>query len=971
MAGRYGFELVSEREIDEINSIVRLYAHKKTGARVLSLLNDDENKVFGITFRTPPHDSTGLPHIMEHSVLCGSRKYPVKEPFVELLKGSLNTFLNAFTMPDRTSYPVASLNEKDFYNLVDVYLDAVFFPLIPPETLQQEGWHYELEGPEAPLTYKGVVFNEMKGVYSSPDSLLQKYSLQALYPDTFYSNDYGGDPQHIPDLTYAQFRQFHDTYYHPSNAYIFFSGDDPEEKRLQLLSSYLDEFERQEIPVEIPPQPRFDAPRREVYAYDAGSDQENDKNYLVINWMLPEVDDLELMLGLGILSHVLLGSPASPLRKALIESELGEDLVGGGMDDSLKPVSFSTGLKGVSAENLDRVETLILETLQNLVGERIDPQTVEASLNTIEFSLRENNTGSFPRGLVILMRAIRDWIYLDDPYSPLAFEIPLGNIKARIQAGEKYFEQLIRTYLLDNSHRVTVVLKPDAGLGEKRAAEEQDRLEKVRAKMNDADLSAVMRQAAALRLRQETPDSPDALATIPRLHLSELEKTVRTIPTVESMVHDARVLVHDLFTNDILYLDLAFDLHALPQRLIPYLPLFGRALKEIGTEKEDYIRLSQRIGRLTGGIFAGNLLSSTINAGAEAAWFTLRGKATLAHVQDLLDLLEDLLLMVRLDNRSRFKQMALEAKARREASLIPAGHQVVNRRVRAAFNVADSLTEQVSGVQNLNFLRELVERVETDWKGVLADLEEIRQRLINRRGMIVNATLDAEAWKVIQPQVTAFVERLPGFVSEIQAWQKDELPENEGLVIPAQVNYVGKGANLFELGFELDGSLLVINKYLQTTWLWEKVRVQGGAYGGFSVFDQLSGVFTYISYRDPNLTRTLENYDHTAEFLRQVDMNADELTKSIIGVISDLDSYQLPDAKGYTAMVRQLVGIDDRQRQKLRDQVLGTTAEDFRRTADLLDQVAATGRVVVLGSEKAIEEANQQQPGWLAIQKVL
>ncbi|MFN2195706.1 MAG: peptidase M16, partial [Anaerolineales bacterium] len=518
---------------------------------------------------------------------------------------------------------------------------------------------------------------------------------------------------------------------------------------------------------------------------------------------------------------------------------------------------------------------------------------------------------------------------------------------------------------------VTVVLEPDAELGDRRTAEEHARLEAARAHFDEGTLQKILEQTAALRLRQETPDSPAALATIPRLQLSDIEKSVRTIPLDVSTVQEAQLLHHDLFTNDILYLDLAFDLHPLPQRLIPYLSLFGRALREIGTEQEDYIRLAQRIGRLTGGFSTGNLLSSTLDAKREAARFTLRGKATLEHVQDLLDLLGDLLLTVQFDNQARFKQMVLEAKARREASLIPAGHQVVNRRLRAAFNVADALSEQISGIDNLIFLRELVERIDRDWNGVLADLEEIRRRLIHRSGLVANVTLAADAWRLVQPQVAAFLGRLPDLPAEVHTWQRDTLPENEGLVIPAQVNYVGKGANLFDLGYELHGSMLVVNKYLQTTWLWEKVRVQGGAYGAFGVFDQLSGVYTYISYRDPNLSQTLDIYDRTAQFLRQVEIHADELTKSIIGVISDLDSYQLPDAKGYTSMVRYLVGMDDTRRQRLRDQILATTADDFRRVADILAQVAVSGRVVVLGSEKALQTANQEQPGWLTIQRVL
>jgi Zn-dependent M16 (insulinase) family peptidase len=971
MHNAFGFELLEEREIDEVNATARLYVHRRTGARLLSMSNEDENKVFGITFVTPPEDSTGLPHIMEHSVLCGSRKYPLKEPFVELLKGSLNTFLNAFTMPDRTSYPVASVNEKDFYNLVDVYLDAVFFPLISKETLQQEGWHFELEDVNQELTYKGVVFNEMKGAYSSPENLLYKYRQTALFPDTIYAQDSGGNPEHIPDLTYTQFVAFHRKYYHPSNAYIYFYGNDPENRRLELLAEYLDEFSRQDVPQEIETQASFDQPRRVVYGYDTDGDDEKDKHYVTVNWMLPPVEDQETRLGLDILSHVLLGSPASPLRKALTESGLGEDITGAGNDDSMLMINFSAGMKGVRRENIDPVEQLVLDTLAESVRDGFDPDTVAASLNTVEFSLRENNTGSYPRGLIVFMRAIRDWIFAEDPFSPLSFEVPLAGIKARLEADQPYFEELVQQYLLDNLHRVTVILEPDPDVGRLREEQEKQRLAAIQSELNTHDLQEIILEAKALKRRQETPDTPEALATIPRLGIEDLEKEVRTIPSESSDLDGAWLMYHDLFTNEILYLDLAFNLQAVPQHLLGYIPLFGRALVEIGTEKEDYVQLAQRIGRSTGGIWQSRLVSATHGSEALAAWFMLRGKATLPNVPELLAILTDLLTKVKLDNQTRFLQMALEARARKEAALIPGGHTVVNRRLRAGLTLADYLNEEMSGLENLDFLRQLITRIEKDWPGVLQDLESVRNHLINRQGMLINATLEADSWQQLVPAIHAFYDQLPVGDFQEQTWLAKTLPENEGLVIPAAVNYVGKGANLYDLGYRMNGSIYVVNKYLQTTWLWDRIRVQGGAYGGFSSFDQYSGVFTYLSYRDPNLLATLENYDGTASFLRQLNLNEDELAKIIIGVIGDIDAYQLPDAKGYTAMARSMLGITDQDRQRIRDQVLGTTQQDFLAFADVLEEIQRDSRVVVMGSEQAIRDANQNQPDWLTVTRVL
>lgn len=973
----HGFEQIDARVIPELNIHARRFRHLKTGAELLSLENQDENKVFGITFRTPPTDSTGIAHIMEHAVLCGSSKYPVKEPFVELIKGSLKTFVNAFTYPDKTCYPVASQNLQDFYNLIDVYIDAVFYPLIPPGTLQQEGWHYELDSPDGPLTYKGVVFNEMKGAYSNPDDVLADRARMSLFPGHPYGVDSGGDPRHIPDLTYTAFKAFHEAYYHPSNARIFFYGDDDPDQRLKRMDAYLGQFERREIDSSIPLQPLFSEPEKVVATYDPGEDPENARGRLVINWLLTESADPETMLGLSILTHILLGSPASPLRKALIDSGLGEDLAGVGLDDELRQAFFSTGLTGMAVKDDhtlaagEQVEKLILETLQNLAVNGIDPQQVAASMNTVEFRSRECNFGQWPRGLIAMLRALTTWLYDGDPLAPLAFERPLNAIKARLANGERYFEDLIERFFLNNPHRTTVVLQPEPGLSLRWEEGERQRLDQARARMTADDLQRIIEDSRRLKLLQQTPDSPEALATIPSLKREDLDKEVKVIPLEELELAGCKVMVHDLFTNGITYVDLGLDLHTLPQELLPYVSLFGRALVEIGTESEDYVRLLQRIDRTTGGIYPSTFTSQVRNTSRGETWLFLRGKATVERTPDLLTILSDLLLTVKLDNRERFRQMVLEEKANLEAGLVPAGHRVVNSRLRAHFNEADWAEEQMNGIDQLFFVRELAKAVDSDWPGVLAKLVQMRDILVNRVAMLCNVTVDADAWTHVQPQVEAFLAALPRVDVRRVEWRRPGLPAGEGLTIPAQVNYVAKGADLYQLGYQLHGSVNVITKYLGATWLWERVRVQGGAYGGFCLFNHRSGVLTYLSYRDPNLLGTLENYDATSRFLQELDLSPEELTRSIIGAIGEMDMYQLPDAKGYTSMARRLSGDTDADRQVWRDQTLGATAEDFRHFGGMLEKLNKHGDVVVLGSADSIGKANQEQREFLDVKKVL
>lgn len=968
---RRDFELLRDEEIPELNTRAMLYRHC-TGCEIVSLINQDENKVFGINFRTPPADSTGIAHILEHSVLCGSRKYPVKEPFVELIKGSLNTFLNAFTYPDKTCYPVASTNLQDFYNLIDVYLDAVFYPRLTPEVLQQEGWHYELEDAGDPLRYKGVVFNEMKGAYSDPERILAERTQQSIFPDTTYGVDSGGDPRHIPGLSFAQFKRFHEEFYHPSNARIYFYGDDDPQQRLALLHDYLSDYEARSVDSTIGVQPRFAAPKRQQFPYSVDPDAaEKPKCFVVLTWLLQAALDADERRALQVLEHALLGTPGSPLRKALIDSGLGEDLTSSGLETELAQMFFSVGLKGVQSGDVDAVEALILQHLGDLAHGGIDRGMVAAALHTAEFQFRENNTGSYPRGLGLMLRLLTDWLYDRDPFTPLRFADSFAALKAKLAADDRYPEELLQRHLLDNAHRTTVVLQPDAELGTRLEEEETARLAAARASMSHADLEALVAATQKLKRQQEQPDAPEDLAKLPRLQLSDLDAAIKTVPRQEDQIADVPVLHHDLFTNGIAYLDVGWDLRVLPQELLPYIPLFGRALLEMGTKRMSFVELQQRIGSQTGGLNPQSLVGTRRDGGPAAAYLFLRGKAMVERVADLTAIARDVLLEGRLDDRERFLQMALEERASAEAGLVPGGHRVVSTRLRAQFDETGWLAEQMRGLSYLFFLRQLIEDIGRDWPAVQARLEQIRALLVNRPGMLCNATVAGADRTACDQSLAALLRELPQEAHLPATWTPHLTAADEGLTVPAQVNYVGKAANLFALGYELDGSAAVITRYLATTWLWDRVRVQGGAYGAFCSLDPFTGVFSFASYRDPNLLETLHVYDQSGAFLRDSPVSSDERTKAIIGTIGDFDAYQLPDAKGYASLMRYLTGIDDDYRQQMRDQVLATKAEHFADFAAVLDRVGATGRVAVLGSADAIAAASAARGHWLTPVKVL
>jgi len=956
------FTLVKETSIPELGSIARLYCHEVTATRLLSIINDDDNKCFSINFRTPPKDSTGVAHILEHSVLNGSQKYPVKEPFVELAKGTLATFINAFTFPDKTCYPVASQNVRDFYNLIDVYMDAVLHPLINPMTFQQEGWHYELNKLEDPLNFKGVVFNEMKGAFSSPERVQEQEILTALFPGHTYGLSSGGAPENIPDLTYDQFKRFHETWYHPSNAYIFFYGDDDPEERLELMEGYLKPYQALTIDSVIAPVQELKNPARVEVPYDAGLDAAaGQKAYFTVNWTLPDHSDPVFLFSMEVLTHILVGTPASPLRKALIGSGLGEDLTGLGLEElEHRELIFSTGLKGICGTDAPQVEKIVTTTLQNLARDGIDPDMIGAALNTLEFQLRENNTGAFPRGLAMMVRVMTTWLYDQDPLTPVAFEKPFIAIRQKLIQDKRYFEELIQTHLLNNHFRVDVLLIPDGSLAKAREDDEKIRLSKIRSSLSDTEINQLIESTHVLKKRQETPDIPEALASLPLLKLEDLDKQIKRIPLVQETNNGVEILRHDLFTNGIVYLDLGFDLSALPADRLPLVSVFGRALLEMGTEKEDYVSLLQRMGRNTGGIISQPFCMNGYQNDRSVTRLFLRSKATLTQAGEMLAILNDILQTVRLDIPERFKQIVLEQKSTLETQLTMRGEGFAYKRMVSHFNSAGWASEQISGVSAIFYLRRLVEDIDRDWPSVLSRLEQMRKLLITRQGLVCNVTVPDKNWPAFSNKLNVFLGGLPDTVVKPVKWDLFRTSPQEGLVIPSQVNYIGKASNLTSAGYRLDGSAEVIVNYLQLSFLWEKIRVQGGAYGVFCVFDHNAGILSLLSFRDPNVDGTLEHFSRAGEFLQGINSDRftdDELLKSIIGAIGLLDAYQLPDAKGFTSMFRHLCGETDEERQEYRNRVLATTRSDFNEFGLIMEKAMKTGVVAAVGARAALGKA--------------
>lgn len=968
----HGFRAVREQEIPELATTARLYRHDPTGAELLALLADEPNMSFGVSFRTLPQDDTGVAHILEHIVLAGSRAYPLKDPFFELAKSSLASFLNAFTSPDKTTYPFATENEQDFFNLLDVYLDAVFHPRLEPRTFQQEAWHHELEdgeagGGEATLVYRGVVFNEMKGALAAPDRALSRATLGGLFPDTVYRHESGGDPAAIPDLTHEDLVAFHRAHYHPANARFFLYGAVPLETTLARIDRVLRGAATADAPPPVELQPPFEAPREATAAYPAG---EGAKAFASVAWALPETDDPAEAFALEVLADALLGTPGAPLRKALIDSGLGEAVVGG-LGAGLRQPTFSAGLRGVPPERAGEVAPLVLATLERLADEGLAEGAIAAARNTLEFGLRENDAFGGQRGIVLGLRALGRWLHGGDPLALLAFEAPLAELDRRLAADPRHLEGLMRRHLLDNPHRLQVRVRPDPELLARRDADERARLERELAGLDAAARDEIRAAQRELRAHQEAPDPPEALAALPYLRRADLEAEPRRTPAEGLELAGVPVRRHPLATNGIVYLDLGLDLRALPAALLPYAAVFGRALLETGTRDRDLTELTQRIGRETGGIRPELVTAPALGGGPGPVRLFLRGKALADRAGALADILREVLLEARLDDRERLRRIVREEKARREAALVPQGHAYALRRLAAHAHDAGWAEEQIQGLAGLGFVRRLEDRIEGDWDAVAADLELVRAALVARDALAVGATADDDAWGAARPALEGLLEALPRGGGARPGWDRAALPPREGFSLPAQVQYVGQGLGLAPDGAPLPGWALAVARHLGADYLLPRIRLQGGAYGAGAVLDPVAGTLAYYSYRDPNLLATLDAYAGAPAELRRAEPTDAALDKLVVGALGRLDPYALPGARGFRALRRHLAGLTDEHRARRREELLGTERRHFRELADRIE-AAGEARLAILGGREALEAADRERGGgWLELERAL
>ena len=950
------FKLVEERRIDEISGKGLIFIHEGSGARVIKIECKDDNKVFSIGFRTPPKDSTGLTHILEHSVLCGSEKFPCKEPFVELLKGSMNTFLNAMTFADKTIYPVASRNTKDFFNLMDVYMDGVLHPNIYKyeEIFKQEGWHYELEDLKSPLIYNGVVYNEMKGAYSSPESVLYRKINQSLFPDTPYKEESGGDPDHITDLTYKEFIEFHKNYYHPSNSYIFLYGDGDTKEELRFLNdNYLKDFNEKKISSEIPIQKPFNKPKDMVFTYGiADNEDSKDKTFFNANFVVGTSYDKELDLSMQILEYILLETPASPVKKALIEAGVGKSVYGD-FDTSLRQPIFSIIAKNGSENNKEYFKEILLATLNELVEEGIDSELIEASINKIEFTLREADFKSYPAGIMYDIKIMDSWLHGEDPFMHLQYEDALKNIKDQYK--NRYFENLIKKYLLENPHSSIITLIPEKGVSEAKEKQLKERLEKYKNSLSQKELETIIEDTKKLKKRQQTPDSEEALNSVPMLSIEDIDKNAERIPLEERNLGSTKVLFHQLDTNKIAYMNLYFNAKAVPQDLVPYAKLLTTLMGKISTDQLDFGALSNKINLTTGGMSIGLNAYGSSKSLEYTPMVVIKVKNLMDKSDDTADLVNQIITKTNYKEKTRILEVIKESKAYFESIALTSGHVISFNRAMAYFMPKGRYDEITGGLEFYKFLCDLEKNFDGKWDEISSNLYKTSEYIFNENNLMVSYSSKAEEYNNLERIMPKLLENLNKDKVNYVEYDFPKLEGNEGLLTQSNVQYVAKGGNYKKDGFKYSGSLVVLESIGSYDYLWNKVRVQGGAYGVMTNFRR-DGAMFIVSYRDPNIKETLQVYDDMYKYLETFEANNREMTKYIIGAINKVDYPLTNSMKGEMATSEYLRGITHQDIQKERDEILNTKVEDIRALSKVMKKVMAQHHICVLGNENKLKE---------------
>ena len=953
----HGFKVLQADYVEEVHSHVYLMEHIQSGAHLLYLGNDDDNKVFSIAFRTPSRDDTGVAHILEHSALCGSRKYHLKEPFVELVKGSLNTFLNAMTYPDKTMYPVASRNDKDFRNLMDVYLDAVFYPLIYENkfTLRQEGWHYNLADVNDELSYNGVVYNEMKGVYSSPDALMENEAMKALFPDSPYRFESGGYPEAIPQLTQEMFEDFHKTYYSPENSYIYLYGDmDIEADLAYLNEEYLSKFTKTgKVDSVIPVQPAY-AKTKEVEAYypvDAGEDC-TAKTYHELSIVVGNATDIKTTMALRLLEGVLLESESSPLRRALLNAGVGQNISGSYVGSLLQPI-FSIKASGSEPELRDKFISVIYKTLQDITINGLDKKLLEAALNSTEFKMRESDFGAYPKGLIYGIGVMDNWLYDGNPIEGLRYNIILKELRDGLKT--RYYEQLIENYLLDNTHKVIVSLLPQPGKEEADRALEVEKMAKLKATMSQEELTTYIADCHELHRRQAEPDKPEDLASIPILKRSDIRREIEKITVEEEQMGESTLLYVPAVTNKIAYFNWYFDITGVESRLLPYCYLLTDVLGKFNTERYTYEELATNSIMYTGGIaFNARALSDVSDADDYKIQFSLKAKALLENLPKLFDILRAVALESKLDDVKRFYELLAEIKTDWDGNFFNRGQNIAISRLYGYCSAAARVNEQ-DHFSYYQFLKNLVENFDEVGEVALADLRYLLTKVFQKTKYLFAYSCDEDLKEEVRKYALDFTNLLPE--SDIAGKAPNVLPlgeVDEAITTAGKVQYVVAGGNFAKHGYKFTGVMRVLETILRYEYLWTKIRIQGGAYGATARFDS-NGLGIFASYRDPKLAESFQAYYDLPAWLENEEFSARELDKYVIGTISGMDTPLTNTMRLDTVTTSWLKNITDEHRQKSRNEVLDVTNEDLQALAPVIRDMLSDGYVCVVGGKQPIE----------------
>lgn len=957
------YEVMLQKELKDLKSEGILLKHKKSGARVLLVSNDDENKVFTIGFRTPADNSTGVPHIIEHTVLCGSEKFPAKDPFVELVKGSLNTFLNAMTYPDKTVYPVASCNDKDFQNLMDVYMDAVFHPNIykHEEIFRQEGWSYHLEEEDGELTYNGVVYNEMKGAFSSPDGVLDRMILNSLFPDTTYANESGGDPDIIPELSYEEYLEFHRTYYHPSNSYIYLYGDmDMEEKLKWLDEEYLCKYDVKEVHSEIGFQQPFDKMYEISAKYSVSSNEpEEDNTYLAYNKVVGTSLDKELCLAFDILDYALLSAPGAPLKKALMDAGIGKDISGSYDSSTYQPI-FSIVAKNANAEQKKAFVEVIESTLRRIVENGIDKKALEAGINYNEFRYREADFGGYPKGLIYGLQMFDSWLY--DEMQPFMHVESLETFKfLKEQINNRYFEDLIQKYLLDNTHGTIVVVVPERGLTAKMDAKLKEKLQAYKESLSKEELHKLVEKTTKLEAYQEEPSAPEDIEKIPMLERTDISTEIAPIYNEEMTLAGVPVVFHEIETNGIGYLELLFDLSGIPEELLPYAGVLQAVLGIIDTEHYEYSELFNEINVHTGGIGTSLELYTDVTKAKEKAFratFEVKTKALYDKIPFALQMMIEILTSSKLGDEKRLKEILAMNVSRLQMKFLSSGHVVAAMRAMSYCSPISRFKELTSGVEYYRFLSKLNDDFENEKNVLIENLKKLTKMIFSKDNLMVSYTATREGLAGLEEELAKVREGLYEAQKEETRCVIHCEKKNEGFQTSSKVQFVAQAGNFLDAGKEYHGALQILKVIMSYEYLWMNIRVKGGAYGCMSNFNRI-GEGYFVSYRDPNLKKTLEVYAGVPEYLRNFTVSERDMTKYIIGTISNIDQPMTPAAKGDRSMNLYMNHLTEEMIQEERMQILRATQEDIRNLAEIAEAVLACDQICVIGNEEKINDEKE------------